>query len=101
MGADPIDRDEAVSAPATHLFAAQRHPIGASITARRARYTAATPTQSVELLIDNFDTAAEGKACMRSPAFAKNPIGIEFNPHVRVAHFRSGANIKELVLVER
>jgi hypothetical protein len=31
MGIDPIDQDEA-SAPTMHLFAAQRHPIGASIT---------------------------------------------------------------------
>lgn len=54
----------------------------------------------VELLIDNFDTAAEGKAYMRSPAFARNPIGIAFDPDAMVARFRSGASIKEIVLVE-
>jgi len=37
---------------------------------------------------------------LRSPVFAKNPIAIEFDPDVLVARFRSGANIKELVLAE-
>ena len=33
-----------------------------------------------EPLIDNFDDIREGKAYMQSPAFAKNPIGVPFEP---------------------
>lgn len=34
----------------------------------------------VELQVDNFDTADEADAFMRSAAFAKNPIGTDFEP---------------------
>ena len=34
----------------------------------------------VELQIDNFATAEEGQAWMLSPAFAQNPIGVEYDP---------------------
>ena len=45
----------------------------------------------VELQIDNFATAEEGQAWMLSPAFAKNPIGVEYDPDELVVKFRSGA----------
>ncbi len=51
----------------------------------------------VELLIDNFDDVREGKAYMRSPAFAKNPIGVEYDPDEMVARFRAGTPVEELV----
>ena len=51
----------------------------------------------VELQIDNFATAEEGQAWMLSPAFAKNPIGVEYDPDALVTRFRSGAPLAELV----
>jgi len=52
----------------------------------------------VELQIDNFPTAEEGQAWMRSPAFDKNPIGVEFDPDALVEKFRSGVPVAELVI---
>jgi catechol-2,3-dioxygenase len=51
----------------------------------------------VELQIDNFATAEEGQAWMRSAAFAQNPVGVEYDPDEMVARFRSGAPVAELV----
>jgi catechol 2,3-dioxygenase-like lactoylglutathione lyase family enzyme len=51
----------------------------------------------VELQIDNFATAAEGEAWMRSAAFADNPIGVEFDPDELTARFRAGVPAAELV----
>lgn len=52
----------------------------------------------VELQIDNFATAEEGQAWMRSPAFDRNPIGVEFEPDELVRRFRAGVPVAELVL---
>ena len=52
----------------------------------------------VELQIDNFATAEEGQAWMLSPAFARNPIGVEYDPDALVARFRSGVPVAELVV---
>ena len=41
-----------------------------------------------EPLIDNFDDIREGKAYMQSPAFAKNPIGVPFEPESSSFAFR-------------
>jgi hypothetical protein len=51
----------------------------------------------VELQIDNFATAAEGEAWMRSAAFADNPIGVELDPDDLAARFRAGVPVAELV----
>jgi len=51
----------------------------------------------VELQIDNFATAEEGQAWMRSPSFDRNPIGVEYDPDELVERFRSGVPIAELV----
>ena len=42
----------------------------------------------VELQIDNFATAEEGQAWMLSPAFDRNPIGVEFDPDDLVRRFQ-------------
>jgi catechol-2,3-dioxygenase len=55
----------------------------------------------VELQIDNFATAEEGLAWMRSPAFDRNPIGVEFDPDELVEKFRSGVPVAELVIRDR
>jgi catechol 2,3-dioxygenase-like lactoylglutathione lyase family enzyme len=52
----------------------------------------------VELQIDNFETAREGQDWMQSPAFARNPVGVEFDPDEMVKRFRSGVPWKELVV---
>jgi catechol-2,3-dioxygenase len=51
----------------------------------------------VELLIDNFAVARDGQAFMKSQAFAKNPVGVEYDPDDFVARFRAGATTKELL----
>ena len=44
----------------------------------------------VELLIDNFDDIRDGKAYMRSPPLAKNPIGVPFEPDSFVTRLKAG-----------
>src|SRR5712671_481432 len=51
----------------------------------------------VELQIDNFATAKEGQDWMLSPAFDRNPIGVEYDPDDLVKKFRSGMPVAELV----
>jgi len=51
---------------------------------------------AVELQIDNFPTNAEADAWINSPAFAENPIGVDFEPEELLAQFRSGVPEAEL-----
>jgi hypothetical protein len=50
----------------------------------------------VEFQVDNFDTEAETKGWFGSEAFAKNPIGVEFDPEVLAMRYRRGDSIEEL-----
>lgn len=52
----------------------------------------------IELQIDNFTTAEEGQAWMHSPAFDRNPIGVEFEPDELVKKFQAGVPVAELVV---
>jgi len=52
----------------------------------------------VELQIDNFATAQEGQDWMLSPAFAQNPIGVEYDPDELVKRFKAGVPVAELVV---
>jgi catechol-2,3-dioxygenase len=52
----------------------------------------------IELQIDNFPTAEEGQAWMHSPAFDRNPIGVEYDPERLLARFRAGVPVAELVV---
>jgi catechol-2,3-dioxygenase len=52
----------------------------------------------VELQIDNFATAQEGQDWLRTPAFAENPIGVEYDPDQLVSRFRAGVPVAELVV---
>ena len=54
----------------------------------------------VELLVDNYEDVRDGKAYMRSPAFAKNPIGVEYDPEDFVTRFNAGASEKELLRID-
>lgn len=50
----------------------------------------------VELQIDNFPDAETLAAWMRSGAFKRNPIGVEFAPDVLCARFERGDPVAEL-----
>jgi hypothetical protein len=51
----------------------------------------------VELLVDNFVTAAEGKAHMRGRSTRdKNPVGIVFDPEKLAERVRAGLRVEEL-----
>jgi catechol-2,3-dioxygenase len=52
----------------------------------------------VELQIDNFATAQEGRDWLRTPAFAENPIGVDYDPDHLVSRFRAGVPVAELVV---
>ena len=50
----------------------------------------------VELQVENFDSEAEIQRFIESGDFAKNPIGVEFDPDRLVARFEAGDPIEEL-----
>ena len=51
----------------------------------------------VELLVDNFVTAVEGKDYMRQRSTNdKNPVGIAFDPETLVERVRAGLRVEEL-----
>jgi catechol-2,3-dioxygenase len=54
----------------------------------------------VELLVDNFATASEGKAYMQGRSVTdKNPVGIVYEPDELVARVRAGLRIEELASI--
>jgi len=54
----------------------------------------------VELLIDNFATAAEGKAYMQARSVNdKHPVGIAYEPEELVTRVRDGLRIEELASI--
>jgi hypothetical protein len=54
----------------------------------------------VELLVDNFATASEGKAYMQGRSVNdKNPVGIVYQPDELVARVRTGLRIEELASI--
>jgi catechol-2,3-dioxygenase len=52
----------------------------------------------VELLVDNFPSVEEAQAWMRSAEFARNPIGVNFDPDEHVRKFDSGVAVSDRVL---
>jgi catechol-2,3-dioxygenase len=53
----------------------------------------------IEMFVDNFPTMRECKAYMEGPAFAKNPLGVEFDPEKLAARFRAGVPAAELLAI--
>mgnify|MGYP001442424506 CR=1 FL=1 len=54
----------------------------------------------VELLVDNFASAAEGQAYMRRrSASDKNPVGVVYDPEELVRRVRAGLRVEELVAI--
>jgi len=52
---------------------------------------------SIELQIDNFETAAEVDEWMKGGTFEENPIGVVFDPDDLVARHKAGVPFRELV----
>ena len=52
----------------------------------------------VELQIDNFASAKEGQDWLLTPAFDRNPIGVEYDPDQLVKRFEAGVPVAELVV---
>lgn len=59
-------------------------------------YYADPDGNQIELQVDNFDTVEESAKFFFSDAFAKNPIGVEFDPADMLARLRAGENEKRL-----
>jgi hypothetical protein len=54
----------------------------------------------VELLVDNFATATEGRAYMSGRSVTdKNPVGVVYEPDELVARVRAGLRIEELASI--
>ncbi len=51
----------------------------------------------IELQVDNYATIEEATAYFSSPAFAANPIGIDFNPAILLQKLRGGTPVAELL----
>jgi catechol-2,3-dioxygenase len=50
----------------------------------------------IELQVDAFDTETELQGYFRSDAFAKNPIGVLYDPEALLARWKAGASEQEL-----
>ncbi|GME64763.1 putative FAD-binding protein [Neofusicoccum parvum] len=50
----------------------------------------------VEVQVDNFDTAEEAKAYMRTEAFAANPLGADFDPEELVRRLEAGESEQDI-----
>ena len=53
-------------------------------------YYADPDGNQIELQVDNYDTVEEAGEFFYSPAFAKNPIGVDFNPVDLARRFHAG-----------
>jgi len=51
----------------------------------------------VEFQVENYPSKKELQDYMRSEAFAKNPIGVEFDPEVLLERFESGEDMEALL----
>jgi catechol-2,3-dioxygenase len=51
----------------------------------------------VEFQVENYPSKKELQDYMRSVAFAKNPIGVEFDPEVLLERFESGEDMEALL----
>ena len=63
-------------------------------------YYADPDGNQMELQVDAFATPAEADAFMSGPRFARNPIGVEYDPEALLAKLRAGASEAELLARE-
>ncbi len=59
-------------------------------------YYADPDGNQIELQADNYDTVEEATQFFYSPAFAENPIGVEFDPEDLLRRLRAGEPAEEL-----
>lgn len=59
-------------------------------------YYADPDGNQLELQVDNFDTNEEATEFFESPAFAENPIGVDFDPQALLERLRAGVSDREL-----
>lgn len=59
-------------------------------------YYADPDGNQIELQVDNYDTIEEATAFFYSPAFAENPIGVEFDPEDLLKRLAAGEPEKRL-----
>jgi catechol 2,3-dioxygenase-like lactoylglutathione lyase family enzyme len=50
----------------------------------------------IELQVDNYDTIEDATAFFYSPAFAENPVGVEFDPEKLLERMRNGEPEEDL-----
>jgi catechol-2,3-dioxygenase len=60
-------------------------------------YYADPDSNQVELQVDNFATIEEGVAFMESESFARNPVGVPFEPEVWIKRRRAGEPAADLM----
>ena len=53
-------------------------------------YYADPDGNQIELQVDNYDTVEDAGKFFYSPAFAQNPIGVDFDPAELARRFHSG-----------
>ncbi len=51
----------------------------------------------MEFQVDCFENADQANEYMHGPRFAKNPVGVEYDPDALLARYRSGASEAELL----
>lgn len=54
---------------------------------------------TIELQVDNFPDQSDAAAYFETEAFAKNPIGVEFDPDALAAMWRNGASDAQLCAI--
>jgi len=60
-------------------------------------YYADPDGNQVELQVDNFDTIEEGVAFMESESFARNPVGVPFDPEAWIKRLQAGEPALDLM----
>jgi len=60
-------------------------------------YYADPDGNQIELQVDNFATPQESTAFIESESFARNPVGVPFDPDAFVERLRAGEPVADLV----
>jgi len=61
-------------------------------------YYADPDGNQMEFQVDCFDSLEEANSFMYGPAFASNPVGVEFNPDEWLARLRAGAPASDFLI---
>jgi hypothetical protein len=50
----------------------------------------------LETQVDCFETSEEATACMTSPEFRENPLGVDFDPEEMIKRIESGESFESI-----